>query len=94
MFQIGISNVPERRLAEHHKNSFDRVLDRRGAMDGIIAQHLEREFLAALSIRKAIFANKAGLEKFDGYTEAWTEASLSVTSIKEILEWVYEDEAK
>ena len=94
MFQIGITNVPERRLAEHHKNSFDRVLDLRGPMDGIIAQHLEREFLAALSKRNAIFANKAGLEKFDGYTEAWTEASLNVTSLKEILEWVYEDDTK
>ena len=94
MFQIGISNVPERRLAEHHKNGFDRVLDLRGPMDGIIAQHLEREFLAALAKRKAVFANKAGLDKFDGYTEAWTKQSLNVTSIKQILDWVYEDEAK
>ena len=94
MFQIGISNVPERRLAEHHKNGFDRVLDLRGPMDGIIAQHLEREFLAALSKRKAIFANKAGLEKFDGYTESWTESSLNVTSIKQLLDWVYEDETE
>ena len=92
MFQIGISNVPERRLAEHHKNGFDRVLDLRGPMDGIITQHLERQFLMALSKRKAIFANKAGLDKFDGYTEAWTEASLQVTSIKQMLDWVYEDE--
>jgi len=26
-----------------------------------------------------------------GYTEAWTKKSLNVTSIKQILGWVYED---
>jgi hypothetical protein len=31
--------------------------------------------------------------KFDGYSEAWTKKSLNVTSIKQILEWVYEDES-
>ena len=42
---------------------------------------------------KVNLGHKAGIEKFDGYTEAWTKKSLNVTSIKQILDWVYEDEA-
>jgi hypothetical protein len=47
-----------------------------------------------LEKRGAILGHKAGIDKFDGYTEAWTKASLKVTSIKQILDWVYEDESK
>ena len=45
-----------------------------------------------LEKRGAILGHKAGIEKFDGYSEAWTKKSLSVTSIKQIINWVYEDE--
>ena len=31
--------------------------------------------------------------QFDGYSEAWTKASLNVTSIEQMLDWVYEDDA-
>ena len=41
-----------------------------------------------------VLGHKAGIDKFDGYSEAWTKQSLNVTSIKQILDWVYEDEAK
>jgi hypothetical protein len=48
--------------------------------------------LHALEKRGAVLGHKAGIDKFDGYSEAWTKASLNVTSIKQILDWVYEDE--
>ena len=61
-------------------------------MDGHLTQKLETDCLHALEKRGAILGHKAGIEKFDGYSEAWTKQSLNVTSIKQILDWVYEDE--
>ncbi len=46
----------------------------------------------SLKKRGAHFSNKTDVKKFDGYSEAWTKESLNVSSIKEVLEWVYEDE--
>jgi hypothetical protein len=50
--------------------------------------------LHALGKDGAILDHKAGIDKFDGYSEAWTKASLNVISIRQILDWVYEDESK
>ena len=93
MLQIGITNDPERRLFEHRKIGWE-PLELRGPMDGHLTRKLETDCLHALEKRGAILGHKAGIEKFDGYTEAWTKASLNVMSIKQILDWVYEDEAK
>jgi hypothetical protein len=93
MYQIGITNTPNRRLAEHGKGGWE-VIELRGPMDGHLTQNLETDCLHALEKRGAILGHKAGIDKFDGYTEAWTKASLNVTSIKQILDWVYEDETK
>ena len=66
----------------------------RGPMEGHLAQQLETAILHAITRRGAVLGNKAQIKKFDGYSEAWTKASLKVTSIKQILDWVYEDESK
>jgi len=92
MFQIGITNFPDDRLAKHKRGGWE-VIELRGPMDGHLTQKLETDCLHALEKRGAILGHKAGIEKFDGYTEAWTKKSLNVTSIKQILDWVYEDEA-
>jgi hypothetical protein len=94
LFQIGITNVPKQRLRSHKRNGFIEVLDIRGPMDGHLTQHLEIASINALKNRGAIFGDRSNTDRFDGYTEAWTKASLDVTSISQILEWVYEDEAK
>jgi hypothetical protein len=93
MFQIGISNFPEVRLGRHKRSGWE-VIELRGPMDGHLTQKLETNCLHALEKRGAILGHKARIDKFDGYTEAWTKASLNVTSIKQILDWVYEDETK
>ncbi len=92
MYQVGITNVPDRRLAEHRKNGFDQVLDLRGPMDGIIAQHLERNILQSLLKRGARFAHKTDITKFDGWTEAWQSNSYEVTNIKQLLDLVHQDD--
>lgn len=93
LLQVGITNFPRNRLRSHRRNGFDEILDLRGPMDGYLTQKLETNCLHAVEKRGAILGHKAGIEKFDGYTEAWTKKSLNVTSIKQILDWVYEDEA-
>jgi len=93
MFQIGITNFPTGRLGQHERRGWE-VIELRGPMDGHLTQQLETSCLHALEKRGAILGHKAGIEKFDGYSEAWTKASLNVTSIKQILDWVYEDESK
>ena len=91
MWQIGITNYPDQRLSKHAKGGWE-LIELRGPMEGDLTQDLESNCLNALVKRGAILGHKAGIEKFDGYSEAWTKASLQVTSIKQILDWVYEDE--
>ena len=93
MFQIGITNNPEDRLSRHARSQWA-VMEIRGPMDGRLTQELETNCLHALERHGAILGHKAGIEKFDGYSEAWTKSSLYVISIKQILDWVYEDESK
>ncbi len=91
MFQIGITNNPEDRLNRHARRGWE-VIELRGPMDGHLTQQLETSCLHAIEKRGAVFGHKAGINKFDGYSEAWTKPSLNVTSIKQLLDWVYEDE--
>ena len=93
MLQIGITNFPDQRLKTHKRGGWE-VIELRGPMDGHLTQKLETDCLHTLEKRGAVLGHKAGIEKFDGYSEAWTKQSLNVTSIKQILDWVYEDEAR
>jgi hypothetical protein len=93
LFQIGISNSPGDRIRKHELSGWE-LIELRGPMEGGLAQQLERDSLKVLARRGARFANEVGLEKFDGYTEAWTKSSLIVTSIAQIINWVYEDDTK
>ena len=91
MFQIGISNFPDSRLQQHSNRSWE-VMEIRGPMEGHLARQMETAILHAVERRGAILGHKAGIEKFDGYSEAWTKDSLTVSSFKQLLGWVYEDE--
>jgi hypothetical protein len=91
MFQVGISNVPNHRLGDHTRRGWE-VIEVRGPMKGHLAQQLETAILHAVERRGAILGHKADIEKFDGYSEAWTKDSLPVTSFKQLLDWVYEDD--
>jgi translation initiation factor IF-1 len=93
MFQIGITNRPENRLAQHERTGWT-VLGIRGAMDGSLTRNLETAILRALRRRGAVFANKADGQKFDGWTESWSKSSVSVSSLKALLNFVYDDDAQ
>jgi hypothetical protein len=91
MFQIGISNFLDKRLNDHSRRGWE-VIEVRGPMEGHLAQQLETAILHAVERRGAVLGHKAEIEKFDGYSEAWTKDSLTVTSFKQLLDWVYEDD--
>ncbi len=93
MQQIGISNNPHERLASHNGRGWE-VIEIRGPMDGHLTQQLETSCLRTLKKRGAALGQKGSRSKFDGHTEAWTTESLNVSSIKQILDWVYQDEVK
>jgi hypothetical protein len=94
LLQIGITNNPEERIAKHQRSGFEVVLDIRGPLDGYLARDLERACLNTFRKRGARFAREIDISRFDGSTESWGKKSLNVTSIKQILDWVYEDESK
>jgi hypothetical protein len=93
MFQIGITNNLEERVSKHQRSGWT-TMEVRGPMEGHLTRQLETASLRTLLKRGAVLGKKGSLEKFDGYTEAWTKSSLQVTSIKQILDWVYEDESE
>ena len=84
MLQIGITNSPKSRLAKHGQKGWVQV-DIIGPIEGRKAKNIETEILKYLKFRKVKFANKAGGLKFDGWTEAWSQATFEVRSIKELM---------
>ena len=84
MHQIGITNVPDRRLHEHKKLGWE-VLEIRGPMSGHLTQQWESAILRMLKAKGADLSNEKIAGKFDGYSEAWTKATFSVDSIKELM---------
>ena len=91
MLQIGISNNPTERLAKHARRGWE-VLEIRGPMTGDLAEDLERQALVTLQSRHADLGNAHIAGNFDGFTEAWTAASLQLESLSQLLNWIYEDE--
>ena len=91
LLQIGISNVPDRRLSGHSSRGWQ-VLDLRGPMDGYAAYQLEQAALKAIIQAGATTADALNLQPFSGYTESWLKSSYPVRSLKEILELVHQME--
>ena len=91
MLQIGITNHPQDRLATHRRAGWV-LVEVRGPMDGHLTRQLETGILRSIKKRGAIFGNKTNQKVFDGYTEAWTQRSINVTAIRQLLNWLYEDD--
>ena len=92
MFQIGITNYPDERLSDHKRIGWT-VLEIRGAMDGAATRDLETAILQSLKRREAVFANQNNGKKFDGFTESWLKSSVKVSGLKDLLDFVHEDES-
>ena len=84
MFQIGITNYPDNRLAQHSRLGWE-IKELRGPMDGLLAQELERGILKMLKKNGADLANKNIVGKFDGYSEAWSQSTFQVESLRSLI---------
>jgi hypothetical protein len=84
MYQIGITNLPDRRLTSHRRLGW-RLLELRGPMDGHLTQQWETAILRMLKTKGADLSNEKIAGKFDGYSEAWSKSTFEVKSIKELM---------
>ena len=92
LFQIGITNDPDRRTGQHKKLGWE-VLEIRGPMDGLLAQDWETDLLRFLKRNGAKLGPIEVAGKFDGYSEAWTKDSFHMTSLKELMDKVRDVDA-
>ncbi len=91
MYQIGITNVPDKRLRSHKRLGW-RLLELRGPMDGHLTQQWETAILRMLKAKGADLSNEKIAGKFDGYSEAWSKSTFEVSSIKELMKLTEEYE--
>ena len=93
MYQVGITNFPDDRLARHKNRGWE-VLEIRGPMDGHLTQQWETAILRMLKAKGADLTNPKIAGKFDGYSEAWSKSTFEVKSIKELMRLTEEFEGK
>ena len=91
LLQIGISNVPRKRVGQHQAAGWS-VIEVRGPMDGAQAHAWEQSILRALRRRGAALAPSNISGKFTGYTEAWVAESYPARSLNELMDLVRDDE--
>ena len=84
MYQIGITNVPDDRIAKHSNKGW-RLIEIRGPFDGLLARNLETAILRMLKANGADLSNAKIAGKFDGYSEAWSKSRFEVKSIRELM---------
>jgi len=85
MYQIGLTNDPDRRLQQHKKLGWE-VLEVRGPMDGLIAQEWETDMLRYLKKNGAKLGPKEVAGKFDGYSEAWLKENFEMSGLSQLIE--------
>ena len=84
MLQIGITNVPDDRLATHTKLGWS-VLELRGPMNGDLARQWETDILRMLRKNHAVIGSTEIAGKFTGFSESWMKESFPVKSLKELM---------
>lgn len=84
MFQIGITNNPEKRLGQHKKLGWE-ILELRGPMDGHLTQNWETAILRMLRASGADLSNEKIAGRFDGYSEAWSKDTLVAKSLMDLM---------
>jgi hypothetical protein len=82
--QIGITNDPDQRVALHKSKGWQ-VLDLVGPIKGKQARKIEEMVLAKLWREEIRTGKRAGLRKFDGYTESWLSSDFNPNLISEIV---------
>lgn len=85
LMQLGITNVPKKRIAKHKKLGWE-VVEIAGPMNGLSTRELETKslrYLKKISAQDGV-ENVAG--KFDGYSESWFEVKFPIKGIDQLRE--------
>jgi hypothetical protein len=91
LFQIGISNVLDKRLYTHKGLGWE-VIETRGPMPGDVTHAWEQSILKSLKKNGARFEAEKIAGKFTGHTECWTRDSFPTNSLRELMRLVESDE--
>ncbi len=91
LLQIGITNVPDQRLATHKSRGWE-LLDLRGPLPGDIARGWEQSILATLRRRGVKTGPEHVAGRFDGFSEAWVQEDFRATHLRQLIELVNGDE--
>ena len=91
MLQIGITNVPDDRLSTHKRLGWE-IIELRGPMEGDLARQWETDILRMLRKKNAVVGSTDIAGKFTGYTESWMKHSYPVSSLKELMNLVQDNE--
>ena len=100
LLQIGISNNPEKRLSKHRSLGWE-LIDLKGPYQGDIAQGWENSILKLLSTKKVKYGHPKDrrMKKEENNSlnlnlglESWVKSSYDVSSLKELMEQVQNEE--
>lgn len=91
--QIGITNYPENRLATHFSNGWS-LIELRGPMKGYLARAWETSMLRLLASKNLRISKSTNVEKFDGFSESWISEKFPITSLRELMNLVEDEEAE
>lgn len=83
LLQIGITNVPDQRLAAHQKLGWE-VVEVQGPMKGELARTWETDILKFIRSKNVGLANTSVAGKFDGFSESWSRDLLPIRSIRQL----------
>ena len=83
MFKVGITNNIDKRLHAHELLGWKKV-EVLGPKNGKEIRYLERSILKSLKSKGIGFPNK-NIQKFNGYTEAWSKSEFFANSIDDLL---------
>ena len=91
LLQIGITNSPNQRLSRHRSRGWE-LIELFGPVDGLLVQEWETTILRHIKKQGGQFANKIGIEPFDGYSESWLKESFTLESFRQIMRRIEEIE--
>ena len=91
LLQIGITNVPDQRLATHQSRGW-RLLDLRGPLPGDVAREWEQSILQALRKNGVATGPEHIAGRFDGFSEAWVQEERPAGMLVELMRLVEDQE--